>query len=66
MRQDVRCKICDFYGISIAFPQHAKVIPLSGQQDVFHPFPVADTVIHTDILGYIPHDSVSAASDAFF
>ena len=64
--QDVRCKICNFYGISIAFSQYAKVISFSGQQDVFHPFPVADTVIHADILGYIPHDRVSAASDAFF
>ena len=66
VRQDVRCKICNFYGISIAFSQYAKVIPFSGQQDVFHPFPVADTVIHADILGYIPHDRISAASDAFF
>ena len=66
VRQDVRCKICNFYGIPIAFSQYAKVIPFSGQQDVFHPFPVADTVIHADILGYIPHDRVSAASDAFF
>ena len=64
--QDVRCKICNFHGISITFSQYAKVIPFSGQQDVFHTFPVADTVIHADILGNIPHDRVSAASDAFF
>ena len=61
--QDIRSKIGNLHGITVAFLQNAEAVHGIWQIQFFQFFPIIQAVTKVDILRNVPHDGVSAVLD---